>query len=325
MRRRPRRSRGSELIRRLVRETKINIEDFIYPVFVVEGEKVKKEISSLPQNYHFSVDKLVEEVKELRELGIKYILVFGVTDNKDFYAKEAYNKNGIVQRAVRAVKNNFDDIYVITDVCMCQYTDHGHCGILTEDGYVDNDETLEYLEKIAISHADAGADMVAPSDMMDGRVGFIREALDKEGYCNLPIMSYSAKYASSYYGPFRDAAGSSHFSGDRKTYQMDPANGKEALIEAGLDRDEGADILMVKPGLPYLDVIRRLKDNYNLPIAVYNVSGEYTMLYNAVEQGVLSEDAIMETMISFKRAGADIIITYFAKKIAQMLKEDKNG
>lgn len=320
--RRPRRLRVNNEIRNLVRETKINVEDLIYPLFIVEGNNIKEEISSLPDCYHFSVDMLKEEIKELRELGLKTVLLFGLPENKNSIAEEAYNENGIVQKAIKEIKENFNDIYVITDICMCQYTDHGHCGILDESGYVKNDETLKILSKIAISHAQAGADMVAPSDMMDGRVLHIRKSLDEEGYESTPIMSYSAKYSSSYYGPFRDAAHSAPSFGDRKAYQMDPANSNEALIEVKLDLEEGADIVMVKPALAYLDVIRRIKDNFNVPVAAYNVSGEYAMLKNAIKNNILSEDAIFETITSIKRAGADIIITYFAKDIAKKLKEE---
>lgn len=325
MLRRPRRLRINDATRELVRETKINIEDLIYPLFIVEGENIKNEISSLPDVYHFSLDMLDEEIKEIKDLGIKHVILFGIPHDheKDFCGSEAYNNNGIIQRAIRKIKEIDSDINVITDVCMCEYTSHGHCGILTKGGYVDNDKTLEYLANIAVSHAKAGADMVAPSDMMDGRVKVIRKALDKEGFFNVPIMSYSVKYASTFYGPFREAANSAPSFGDRKTYQMDPANSNEALIEAELDVLEGADILMVKPALSYLDVIRRVKDNYNLPLAAYNVSGEYAMLKSAVKNGILSEGAIYESILSIKRAGADIIITYFAKDLAKMIKDNK--
>ncbi|MBS4537893.1 porphobilinogen synthase [Clostridium sp. D2Q-11] len=320
---RPRRLRGNEGIRKLVRETKVNIEDLIYPLFIVEGENIKKEIKSLPDCYHYSVDKLDEEIKELKDLGIRYVILFGVPTNKDECGKEAYIEDGIVQKAVREIKENHKDIYVITDICMCQYTSHGHCGILNENGFIDNDETLKYLGRIGVSHAKAGADMVAPSDMMDGRVRYIRSELDKNGFVDIPIMSYSVKYSSSYYGPFRDAAHSSPTFGDRRSYQMDPANSDEALIEASLDIEEGADIIMVKPALAYLDIIRRLKDNFNIKIAAYNVSGEYAILKNAIKNDILGEDAILETITSIKRAGADIIITYFAKDIARLLKEEE--
>lgn len=318
---RPRRLRVNETIRSIVRETKINIEDLVYPLFVVEGENIKEEIKSMPDNYRFSIDKLLEEVKELQELGIKSILLFGIPEHKDECGSDAYDENGIIQKAVRAIKVNSPKMYVITDICMCEYTCHGHCGILTEDGYVDNDKTLEYLGKIAVSHALAGADMVAPSDMMDGRVGYMREALDKAGYVNVPIMAYSAKYSSAFYGPFRDAADSAPSFGDRKAYQMDPANINEAVREVELDIEEGADIVMVKPALPYLDVIRKVKDTFNIPIAAYNVSGEYSMIKMAVDNGLLNESAIMESLVSIKRAGADIIITYFAKYVAKEIRD----
>lgn len=320
MLRRPRRLRASSAIRDLVRETVLNINDLIYPLFVVEGENIKEEIPSLPDVYHFSLDKLEDEIKELNELGIQHVILFGIPDEKDPFGKEAYNDEGIVQKAIRKIKEIDPSMCVTTDVCMCQYTSHGHCGILTEEGYVDNDETLGYLTKIAVSHAKAGADMVAPSDMMDGRIQAMREGLDKAGFETVVIMSYSVKYASSFYGPFRDAAGSAPSFGDRKTYQMDPANTNEALIEAELDVLEGADMLMVKPALSYLDVIRRVKDNFDLPLVAYNVSGEYSMLKLAVKEGLLNEDAIYEAVMSIKRAGADIIITYFAKDIAKKIR-----
>lgn len=318
--RRPRRLRINENIRSLVRETTINVEDLIYPLFVVEGENIKQEISSLEGQYHYSVDRINEEIRELKTLGINYVILFGIPDKKDCFGKEAYSDAGIIQRAIREIKKEFADMYIITDICMCEYTDHGHCGILNEEGYVKNDETLEYLGRIALSHVKAGADMVAPSDMMDGRIAYIRNLLDEEGYENIPIMSYSAKYSSAYYGPFREAAHSAPSFGDRKSYQMNPANSREAIIEGELDIEEGADILMVKPALAYLDIIRRFKDNFNLPIAAYNVSGEYAMLKMAVKNGLMKEEVILETILSIKRAGADIIITYFAKDIARMIK-----
>ena len=324
MLKRPRRLRSTKAIRNLVRETKVQVEDLIYPLFIVDGENIKREISSMEGVYHFSVDKLEDEINELTELGIEHVLLFGVPDDhkKDCCGSEAFNDDGCLQRAVRKIKEINPEMDVICDVCMCEYTSHGHCGILTETGYVDNDKTLEYLAKISLSYAKAGADMVAPSDMMDGRIGAIRNALDENGYENVAIMAYSAKYASSFYGPFREAANSAPAFGDRKTYQMDPANSNEAMIEAELDIQEGADIIMVKPALSYLDVIRRFKDNYNMPIAAYNVSGEYSMLKLAVKQGLLSESAIYEAVMSIKRAGATIIITYFAKDLARMLKNN---
>ena len=320
MLKRPRRLRISKAMRNLVRETKIDVDDLIYPLFVVEGENIKEEIPSLPDVYHFSVDMLEAEIKEIVELGIEHVIMFGIPCEKDACGSEAFADNGIVQRAVRKIKEVAPEMNVITDVCMCQYTSHGHCGILTEKGYVDNDQTLEYLAKIAVSHAKAGADMVAPSDMMDGRIGALRNALDENGFETVGIMAYSAKYASSFYGPFRDAANSAPSFGDRKTYQMDPANSTEALRECALDIEEGADIIMVKPALSYLDVIRRVKDNFDMPLCAYNVSGEYSMLKLAVKEGLLNEDAIMEAVTSIKRAGADMIITYFAKDIAKKIK-----
>ena len=322
MLRRPRRLRSTKAIRNLVRETKLQIEDLIYPLFIVDGENIKREIPSMEGVYHFSVDMLEDEIKELTELGIEHVLLFGVPDDekKDCCASEAFNPEGAVQRAVRKIKEITPQMDVICDVCMCEYTDHGHCGILTDSGYVHNDKTLNYLGKIALSYAESGADMVAPSDMMDGRIGAIREILDNNGFENVVIMAYSAKYASAFYGPFRDAANSAPQFGDRKTYQMDPSNSNEAIVEGKLDVAEGADIIMVKPALSYLDVIQRFKDNFDLPIAAYNVSGEYSMLKLAVKQGLLNESAIYEAVMSIKRAGATIIITYFAKDIAKMLK-----
>lgn len=316
---RPRRLRNNLAVREMVRETTLERRNLVYPLFVVEGENIKEEISSLKGVFHFSLDRLEEEIKELTGLGIGYIMLFGVPDDKDAFGKEAYSDTGIVQKAIKKVKEIAPEMYVITDVCMCQYTDHGHCGILDEEGYVQNDVTLSYLGRIAVSHAKAGADMVAPSDMMDGRVGAIRNALDENGFSHIPIMAYSAKYASSFYGPFRAAANSAPAFGDRKTYQMDSANTDEALREVEQDLEEGADIVMVKPALSYLDIIRRVKDNFNTPIAAYNVSGEYAMIKMAVENGLLDERAIYESVLSIKRAGADIIITYFAKELCKWI------
>lgn len=308
-------------MRSLVRETKLHVEELIYPLFVVEGENIKNEIASMPDVYHFSLDRLKEEIEEIKALGIRSVLLFGIPKEKDVCGSEAFAEEGIVQKAVRLIKSIAPEMIVITDVCMCEYTSHGHCGILTEDGYVDNDQTLTFITKIAISHAEAGADMVAPSDMMDGRIAAIREGLDEAGFVNVSIMAYSAKYASSFYGPFREAADSAPSFGNRKTYQMDPANANEALREGQLDCQEGADIIMVKPALSYLDIIYRFKENFNKPIAAYNVSGEYSMLKLAVKNGLLSEDAIYESVLSIKRAGADIIITYFAKDLARQLQD----
>nr|WP_307989258.1 porphobilinogen synthase [uncultured Niameybacter sp.] len=316
---RPRRLRTNMAIREMVRETTLERRNLIYPIFVVEGSNVKEEISSLKGIYHYSIDRLEEEVAELVSLGIGRVMLFGIPDEKDAYGKEAYSDTGIVQKAIRKVKELAPTMYVITDVCMCQYTDHGHCGILDSNGSVQNDVTLPYLARIAVSHARAGADMVAPSDMMDGRVAAIRTGLDEAGFINVPIMAYSAKYASSFYGPFRAAAHSAPAFGDRKTYQMDIANSDEALREVALDIEEGADIVMVKPALSYLDIIRRVKDEFNMPIAAYNVSGEYAMLKLAVENGLLDERAIYESVLSIKRAGADMIITYFAKELCKWI------
>jgi porphobilinogen synthase len=320
---RPRRLRLNSSIRSLVRETKLNVDDFIYPLFLVEGEKIKEEISTLPGNYHFSVDMLEKEIDEIYSLGIKAVLLFGVPDKKDPFGSEAYSNTGVVQQGIKEIKKINKDILVITDICMCQYTDHGHCGII-HDYDVSNDETLNYLAKIALSHAKAGADMVAPSDMMDGRVAAIRKILDDNSYKDVSIMAYSAKYASAFYGPFRAAAHSTPQFGDRRTYQMDPANSDEALREIELDLKEGADIVMVKPALAYLDIIRRVKDNYNVPIAAYNVSGEYAMIKAAIEKGLVDERSIVtESLTSMKRAGADIIITYFAKDMARWIQEGR--
>lgn len=320
---RPRRLRVSRSIRAMVQETRLCARELIAPLFVVEGTGVKREIPSLPGQYHFSVDMLMAEVEEIASSGIGGVILFGIPDQKDAVGTGAWTEDGVVQRAVRSIKHEFPEIVVITDLCMCEYTDHGHCGILKENGCVDNDETLPYLCKIAVSQARAGADIIAPSDMMDGRVGAIRGALDENGFVDVSIMSYSAKYASSYYGPFREAAGSAPSFGDRKSYQMDFANSDEALRECALDVEEGADFLMVKPALSYLDVVSRVKREFNLPLAVYNVSGEYAMLVNAVKNGIMGEDVIYETILSMKRAGADIIITYFAKYLAGKL-QDRN-
>lgn len=318
---RGRRLRANESVRSLVRETKLSSDDFIYPIFVVEGENIKEEIKSLPRNYHYSVDRLGELVEEIEKAKIKGIMIFGIPDHKDSCGSEAFAENGIVQRSVRKIKELNKDILVITDVCMCEYTDHGHCGII-HDSDVDNDETLEYLGKIALSHAKAGADMIAPSDMMDGRVAKIREVLDEGGFNNVPIMAYSAKYCSAFYGPFREAAASAPKFGDRKTYQMDPANIREAMREIKLDIEEGADIVMVKPALSYLDVIRKARDNFDYPITAYSVSGEYAMIKAGAKLGWIDEKRIaLESLLSIKRAGADMIITYYALEAAKWLNE----
>lgn len=321
--RRHRRLRESLAIRDMVRETVLTSKDFIYPIFVVEGENIKNEIASMPGNYHWSLDRLNEVVDEMSECGIRGVLLFGIPDHKDEVGSSAYDENGIIQRAIRKIKEISPSTYVITDVCMCEYTSHGHCGILCGTK-VHNDETLKYIAETALSHVKAGADMVAPSDMMDGRVEAIRKVLDQNSFENVPIMAYSAKYSSAFYGPFRDAAGSAPQFGDRKGYQMDPANIREAMLEIEDDINEGADIVMVKPAMSYLDVIRWARDRFNHPIAAYNVSGEYSMVKAAAKMGVINERAIaLEMLLSIKRAGADMIITYFALDASRWLKEDK--
>ncbi len=322
---RPRRLRANELLRSLVRETHLSVKDLIMPLFVRPGNGIKNEISSMPGNYQFSVDTLVEEVKEIANLGIPGVILFGIPEKKDELGTEAYADDGIIQKAIRAIKENVSNIMVITDVCMCEYTDHGHCGYIKKDEKtgeycVDNDETLNLLSKEALSHAKAGVDIVAPSDMMDGRVVAIRNILDENGYGNIPIMSYAAKYASAFYGPFRDAAESPPSFGDRRSYQMDTPNAEEALREVSLDIEEGADIVMVKPALPYLDIIRLIKDKFGYPVAAYNVSGEFSMVKAAHEKGWLDEkNAALEVLTGIKRAGADIILTYWAKDAARWL------
>lgn len=318
---RMRRIRNSKILRNMVRENSLKVSDFIYPLFVVEGQGIKKEIPSLPDVYHFSVDMLEDEIHELVDLGIQAVILFGVVDHKDSHGSMAYDPKGVVQEATRKIKEISQDILVITDVCMCEYTDHGHCGILDDKGQVINDLTVEYLAKIALSHAKAGADIVAPSDMMDFRVRRIRQYLDQNGFENVPIMAYSAKYASSYYGPFRDAAGSAPSFGDRKSYQMDFHNSDEAMEEIALDLDEDADFIIIKPALSYLDILYRASQEFNTRFVAYNVSGEYTMLKNAVRDGVMAESVIYESLISMKRAGAQLIISYHAKDIAKKMKE----
>ena len=312
---RPRRLRKNETIRNMIAETAVNPDSLVYPMFVVEGENVKEEIPSMPGQFRFSIDEILKELESCVALGIKSILLFGIPSFKDEIASSAYDDDGIVQRAVRSIKAKFPELYVITDVCLCEYMSHGHCGIVKENGDVDNDPTLELLAKTALSHADAGADMVAPSDMMDGRVAAIRSKLDEKGFKDMPIMAYSAKFASAYYGPFRDAADSAPHFGNRRSYQMDVRNGREALHEVELDLEEGADIVMVKPGLAFLDVLRQTADMSNVPVAVYNVSGEYSMVKAAAKMGWIDENVVIrENLIAFKRAGADIIITYHAKE-----------
>ncbi len=316
---RPRRLRSSELIRRMVRETRLSPDDFIYPLFVTHGRGVKKEIGSMPGNFQQSIDNIVKDCEETKSLGVPAVILFGIPEHKDEAGSEAYSDDGIVQRAIRAIKDKTPGLIVITDVCLCEYTSHGHCGIV-KNGAIQNDSTLELLAKEAVSHAKAGADMVAPSDMMDGRVGAIRRMLDGKGYDNVPIMSYAAKYASGFYGPFREAAESTPQFGDRRAYQMDPPNSREALREVELDIAEGADIVMVKPALSYLDIIYQVKQAFKLPVAAYNVSGEFSMVKAAAKLGwVDGERVMMEVLTSIKRAGADMILTYHAKEAARIL------
>jgi porphobilinogen synthase len=318
---RARRLRRSENLRRLVRETQLNVDDLIMPLFIVPGSRVVKPVTSMPGIAQLSIDRAVEECKEVRDLGIPGVILFGIPDRKDAVGSDAYNDQGIIQRALRTLKEQVPGLLLITDVCFCEYTDHGHCGIIKGHD-VDNDATLDILVKEALSHARAGADVVAPSDMMDGRVGAIRQALDDEGFPHIPIMAYSAKFASGFYGPFREAAESTPQFGDRRSYQMDPPNGDEALREVEMDIAEGADIVMVKPALPYLDIIRRVKEQFGYPVAAYNVSGEYAMIKAAALNGWLDEERVMmEALTGIKRAGADIILTYFAKDTARVLKE----
>lgn len=320
---RPRRMRANARTRSFIGETRLDVSDFIYPLFVKPGLDCRDEVPSMPGVYQYSIDRLDDEVDELKALGITAVILFGLPEHKDPLGSEAYADDGIVQQAIRAIKRHDPDLYVITDVCLCEYTDHGHCGQLDESGYVDNDATLRLLAKEAVSHARAGADMVAPSDMMDGRVAALRAALDDAGFANLPILSYAVKYASAYYGPFRDAADSAPAFGDRRTYQMDPANTDEALREAKLDIDEGADMIMVKPALAYLDVLRRVTDTYHFPTVAYNVSGEYALVKAASEKGWIDERRlVLETLLSIKRAGACAIITYHAKDAARWLSEN---
>ena len=318
-----RRMRATETHRRMVRETRLSVDNLIYPLFVVHGRNVKREVSSMPGIFQLSVDNIILEAKDVHSLGIPAVILFGIPEHKDETGSEAYADSGIVQQAVKAIKDNIPDLLVITDVCLCEYTSHGHCGVV-KDGRVLNDPTLELLAKESVSHVKAGADIVAPSDMMDGRVSAIRQALDKEGFENIPVMSYGAKYASAFYGPFRDAAESTPQFGDRRSYQMDPANSREAMQEIALDIEEGADIVMVKPALPYLDIVYRIKERWDIPVAAYNVSGEYSLVKAAGRLGWIDESRVMmETLTSIKRAGADIILTYFAKDAALVLREDR--
>ena len=318
---RPRRMRQSQAFRKMVRETALSVNDFILPLFAVDGKGIKAPIDAMPGQYHYSIDNLVKVAKQAFNLGIPAIILFGVPSKKDPLGTQAYAKDGIVQQAIRAVKSKVPELALITDVCLCQYTDHGHCGFV--DGHtVDNDASLDLLARTALSHAKAGADMVAPSDMMDGRVAEIRNMLDENDCSQIPIMSYAAKYCSSYYGPFRQAAHSTPQFGDRRTYQMDPANAREAIREATMDVEEGADIIMVKPALAYLDIICRIRDEVDLPVAAYNVSGEYSMIKAAEKMGWLDgQKVMMETLTAIKRAGADMILTYFAMDAAALIND----
>jgi porphobilinogen synthase len=318
---RARRLRETETFRRMVRETRLSVDQLISPLFVAHGRELHREISSMPGQFQLSVDELVREVKDVAALGIPAVMLFGLPASKDAYGSEAYAADGIIQQAIRAIKDTVSDLVVITDVCLCEYTSHGHCGVV-EQGRVKNDATLELLARTAVSHAEAGADMVAPSDMMDGRVSALRESLDDNGFEEVPILAYAAKYASVFYGPFRHAADSAPQFGDRRSYQMDPANSDEALREVGLDIEEGADIVMVKPALAFLDVISRVKAEFGVPVAAYNVSGEYAMIKAAGRLGWLDEErAMMEVLTAIRRAGADLILTYFAKDAARILSE----
>lgn len=317
---RMRRLRRNETIRRMVRETTVTVNDLIYPLFVIYGREKRLPVNSMPGVFQISCDILREELREIHSLGIPGVLLFGIPEHKDALATAAYDDKGVVQEATRIIKDTFPDLLVITDVCLCEYMDHGHCGIVDKDGEINNDATLELLAREALSHARAGADIVAPSDMMDGRIGYIRQVLDENGFAGTAIMSYAAKYASGFYGPFREAAESAPQFGDRRSYQMDPANGREALREVELDIAEGADIVMIKPALAYLDIITRVRERYDHPLAAYNVSGEYSMLKAAAANGWLDEERVMlEILTGIKRAGADIIITYSAKDAARIL------
>jgi porphobilinogen synthase len=318
---RPRRLRRTSAIRDMVRETDLSPNDFVFPLFVRYGHNEKEPITSMPGQYRFSVDMVVNEAEEIRSLGIPSIILFGIPEEKDAVGSSAYDEDGVVQRAIKAIKDRLPDMVIITDVCLCEYTDHGHCGVI-KDGKVDNDATIELLKKEALTHAKAGADFVAPSDMMDGRVAAIRKTLDEDGFHETGILSYAVKYASAFFGPFREAADSAPQFGDRSGYQMDPANASEAIKEAILDIEEGADMIMVKPALPYLDIIRRVREECLLPLAAYNVSGEYSMVKAADQKGWIDgKKAMMEMLICIKRAGADLVITYFAKEAARILAE----
>lgn len=317
---RPRRLRRTDTIRRMVRETRVHVDNLVYPLFIKEASSLKEPIVSMPGQFRYSPDMLPKLAKQIAAQKIPAILLFGIPKKKDATGTSAHQRDGVVQQALRRIKDAAPELTVITDVCLCEYTDHGHCGILDDKGQVSNDDTLEVLSTVALSHAKAGADIIAPSDMMDGRVGIIRESLDENGFEHIPILSYAVKYASTFYGPFREAAGSTPSSGDRKGYQMDPANVREAMREAAYDIEEGADMIMVKPALPYLDVIRLIADEFDSPLAAYQVSGEYAMIKAACERGWLSEDAcILESVTAIRRAGADMIISYFAPRLAELL------
>ncbi|MFH0959372.1 MAG: porphobilinogen synthase [Pseudomonadota bacterium] len=316
-----RRLRKSETFRRMIRETYLDASNFIFPLFIIEGKKIKNPLASLPGQFQYSPDTLAQEIRQVVECGVSAVILFGIPSKKDAIGSQAFANDGVTQQAIKRLKDVCPELTVVTDVCLCEYTDHGHCGVIS-DGTVDNDPTLDILAKVAVSHIRAGADMIAPSDMMDGRVGAIREALDESGYESAPIMAYSAKYCSAFYSPFRDAAQSAPQFGDRRSYQMDPANGDEALREVELDIDEGADIVMVKPALSYLDIIWRVKSSFNRPVAAYNVSGEYAMIKAASQNGWIDgERCMLEVLTSIKRAGADIIITYHALEAAKALRQ----
>ncbi|MDO4288959.1 MAG: porphobilinogen synthase [Eubacterium sp.] len=317
----PTRLRKNQAVRSLIRETELSMNDVVYPLFVVDGENIKREIGSMKGQYHLSLDRLPAEIDALKDLGIRYIILFGVPDEKDAEATPAFVEDGIIQEAIRVIKKHDPEMYIITDVCLCEYKSDGHCCFFHQNGEIDREKSLETLCKVTVSYAKAGADMVAPSDMMDGHIAAMRDALDAAGYESMPIMGYSAKYASTFYGPFRDAANSAPAFGDRRSYQMDPANSEEAMKEVALDIEEGADIVMVKPAMPYLDIIAKAKELSYLPMAAYQVSGEYAMIRNAVDNGLLDEKAIYESLLCIKRAGATIIITYFAKELKSLIEK----
>lgn len=322
---RPRRLRQNENLRRLIRETRLSLDQFVMPYFVKNGRNVREAIESMEGQFRFSPDTLLSELEELTSLGVKSILLFGLPDSKDAKASHAWSRTGVIPSVLREIKKNFKDLTVITDVCLCAYTDHGHCGILNSRGEIENDPSVKILADMSLAHAEAGADMIAPSDMMDGRIRAIRAAFDLKGFENLPVMSYSAKYASAFYGPFRDAAHSAPSSGDRKSYQMDPANREEALREIALDIQEGADIVMIKPALAYLDIIREASQRFQFPLAAYSVSGEYAMIKTAAQKGYIDEKkVVLETMTSLARAGSQVLITYYSKQLAEWARQDSS-